>query len=102
MEASELPPPSRRVSPSKVERFAFRLSPDDRRLLEKAAALRRTTLTRFVLESSREVAERALAEQTGFLLSSEQYAAFCRALDEPPREIPALRELFERPEPYGS
>jgi len=85
-----------------VERFAFRLSPDDRRLLEKAAALRRTTLTRFVLESSREVAERALAEQTGFLLSSEQYAAFCRALDEPPREIPALRELFERPEPYGS
>jgi len=61
MEASELPTPSRRVSPSKVERFAFRLSPDDRRLLEKAAALRRTTLTRFVLESSREVAERALA-----------------------------------------
>ena len=96
-----MPVPSSRVSPSKVERFAFRLSADDRRLLEKAAALRSTTLTRFVLESSREVAERALAEQTGFLLTPEQFSAFFRALDEPPREIPALRELFERPDPYG-
>ncbi len=97
-----MPVPSRKTPPAKVERFAFRLSLEDRSLLERAAALRTVSLTRFILESSREVAERALADQTRFVLDAEQMAAFYRALDEPPREIPELRDLWQRPDPYGS
>lgn len=89
-------------SSSKAERFAFRLSPHDKRLLERAAALRSTSLAHFVLESSLQAAQRELAERTQFVLPPDKMKAFCDALDADPREIPALRALLERPDPFGS
>jgi hypothetical protein len=35
-----------------------------------------------------------LADWAHFVLSAEQWEAFCRALDAPPRKIPALEQLF--------
>ena len=40
------------------------------------------------------VQPRLTAEQTDFVLSPEQWQAFCAALDAPPRDIPALRKLL--------
>ncbi len=39
-------------------------------------------------------------DQTEYRLSPEQWEAFCERLDAPPQTIPALRRLFDEPEPY--
>lgn len=38
-----------------------------------------------------------LAELRHFELNEEQWNAFCAALDAPPKEIPQLRKLLEKP-----
>jgi uncharacterized protein (DUF1778 family) len=39
-------------------------------------------------------ADSARADQVHFVLPPERWQAFCEALDAPPRDIPALRNLF--------
>jgi uncharacterized protein (DUF1778 family) len=63
-------------------------------MLLEAAKLRSLNLTEFVLESSQAAAEMALADRTHFVLSPQKWRAFHKALDAPPREIPALRKLL--------
>lgn len=50
--------------------------------------------TEFILRTVLESAEQAVAEQCHFSLDEEKWAKLCEALDQPPREIPALRQLF--------
>lgn len=90
-----------RRRPAKAERFAFRLSPEDKSLLERAAALRHTSVTEFVVQSCRDAAHQELADQTRFTLTVDQMRAFMQALDAPPRDVPGLRRLFERASPFG-
>jgi uncharacterized protein (DUF1778 family) len=51
----------------------------------------------FILESASERAERTLADETHFVLSSEQWRAFTEALDRPARRIPELERLLREP-----
>jgi AF2212-like protein/uncharacterized protein DUF1778 len=37
------------------------------------------------------------ADRTAFVLSPDDWQAFCTALDAPPREIPSLRRLLTEP-----
>jgi predicted DNA-binding antitoxin AbrB/MazE fold protein len=39
----------------------------------------------------------ALMDQANFVLSAEQWDAFCALLDRPPKEIPELRKLLTQP-----
>jgi len=39
-----------------------------------------------------------VVDQTEYRLSADQWEEFCRRLDEPPKVIPALRQLFREPE----
>ena len=64
-------------------------------MLARAARLQRVKLTEFMLTSSQAAAEMALSERTRFGLKAEKWREFNAALDSPPREIPALRKLFE-------
>ncbi len=36
-----------------------------------------------------------VVDQTEYRLSPEQWKAFCRRLDNPPKVVPALRQLFQ-------
>lgn len=81
---------------SKDARIDLRVNQAQKALLEQAAASQGKRLSDFVITASTEAAQMALADQNRFVLPEEQMAKFLAMLEEEPREIPALRELFAR------
>jgi uncharacterized protein (DUF1778 family) len=78
----------------KGTRVQLRLRPAEKAVLTRAAQLRRTSLSSFLLEHAYEAAQQVLAEQTDVVMSPAEWQTFCKALDAPPRAIPALQKLF--------
>lgn len=81
----------------KIERLQLRLTPHQKNVLSRAAQLKQTTMTNFILEQSYEAAIAILAEQSLFSLSDEAWDRFCTDLESPPKEIPALKKLLTEP-----
>lgn len=82
------------ASTLKATKIQLRLRPDQKAVLARAAKLRQTTLSNFLLEHAYEAAQQVLAEQVDVVMTPAEWEAFCKALDAPPREIPALKKLF--------
>lgn len=78
----------------------IRISKQQKEVIGQAAALRKVSLSEFVIENAFEAATQVLADNTRFVLSSEKWEQFCKALDAPPKTLPALKELFSRPSPF--
>jgi uncharacterized protein (DUF1778 family) len=78
----------------KQAKVQLRLSPEQKEMIARAARLRQTTLSNFLLENGYSAAQQVLAEQVHFALPPGRWQAFCAALDAPPRDIPALRKLL--------
>jgi uncharacterized protein (DUF1778 family) len=78
-------------------RWAFRVEPEADRLVRQAAEISRRSLTDFVKAAAVVEAERVLADRTKFVLDRDQWVAFARALDRPPRSIPAVKNLLTEP-----
>src|SRR5205823_12860432 len=85
---------SKPKTPSSVKatRVQLRLRPDQKAVLARAAELRQTSLSNFMLEHACAAAQQVLAEQVDLVMPPAEWRAFCKALDEPPRTVPALRE----------
>lgn len=83
--------------PLKATRVQLRLTADQKAVLARAAQLRRTSLSTFMLEHAYEAAQHVLAEQVDIAMPPEEWEAFCKALDAPPRRIPALQKLLTEP-----
>jgi uncharacterized protein (DUF1778 family) len=80
---------------NKATRLNIRLSPSQKKLIEKAARLKSVSVSNFVLEKVVSEAQEILGQQTRFLLSPEKWEAFLAALDAPPRkQLPRLRKLL--------
>ena len=75
----------------------LRMRPRQKEMIARAAELKHTTLTNFMLEQAMTAAEQILADQAHFSLSAEKWDEFCAALDAPPRELPNLRKLLTGP-----
>lgn len=84
----------------KRDTLNLRIKPDERGLIERAAALAGKTRTDFVLEAARRAAVEALTERTLFLVDAETYARFAAALDTPPRPNDKLRRTMQTPAPW--
>jgi|SRR5947209_3458273 len=78
----------------KATKVQLRLRPDQKAVLARAAQLRQTSLSNFMLEHAYEAAQQVLAEQLDIVMSPAEWKAFCMALDAPPRPIPALKKLL--------
>jgi uncharacterized protein (DUF1778 family) len=87
----------RKPSPEKASRVNLRVVPYQKDVITRAARIRQTTVSNFILERSYKAAQQVLADQVHFSLSEDRWRAFCTALDAPPREIPALRRLLTEP-----
>lgn len=61
-------------------------------LLEKASALRGLTVTGFILEASRNAAEKVIAEETRWHLDESETAAMLKLLANPPKPNAAARK----------
>lgn len=80
----------------KEERLFLRVSTSQKEVLEKAAEIKQTSLTSFVLDNSFAAAQEILASQVRFVLSEEQWNKFNEILEAPAKEIPALKNLFSK------
>ena len=79
---------------SKVQ---LRMRPLQKDVIARAAELRQTTVTNFMVEHAFQAAQQILADQAHFYLSPEKWQQFCAALDAPPRKLPELRKLLTGP-----
>jgi uncharacterized protein (DUF1778 family) len=82
---------------ARSEKLDLRLTPEAKRTLRSAAATARQSVSEFVLQSALARADETLADRRHFPLSAKQWAAFMRALDAPPRDLPRVRRLLREP-----
>ena len=84
----------------KEKRLTIRATEPEKELLAQAAKARRTNVSRFILEASLDAANAVLVDRTLYHLPPEQWDAFCRRLDDSPKTIPALQQLFREDGPF--
>lgn len=76
--------------------LSVRVNPDERAILEAAAAQARTTLSEFVRRKALESAEADVLNRSVITIPAENWAAFEAWLHKPARKVPALTELAKR------
>ncbi len=83
---------------AKETRINMRINSAQKAVIARAAKLRHTTLTDFVIENAFQAASQLVAEETHFLMTPEQFKRFCKALDAPPaKNLKALQKLLNEP-----
>lgn len=82
------------VSGSKPTRLNIRVSEHEKDVITRAAMALNTTVSSFVLQKAYTEAQVVLAEQSRYLLPEKRWREFHKALDAPPKDISALRELL--------
>lgn len=83
---------------AKETRISVRIKPAQKALIARAAQLRHTTLTEFVLENALHAASQLVAEEKHFEMTPEQFKRFSRALDAPPaKNLKAMQRLLNEP-----
>lgn len=80
----------------KRERIAARVSPEQRDLIARAAALRHQPLSQFVIASALTAAQQTLQEYDTIALSARDSLAVMDALENPGEVSPRLRQAAER------
>ncbi len=78
----------------RTERFNFRVSDREARLIRLGAEHRGMNITNFILESACVRAEQEIADARHFELSPKAWQAFTEALDRPIQVKPRLKRLF--------
>ena len=78
------------------ERLEARATPAQKRLIERAAALRGTSVTEFVLMSAQEAATRAIRDSEVLSLRDEARELFIKTILDPPAPNEAARCAAER------
>lgn len=84
-------------SGARTKRFSVRATSRQEEVIRSAAQRQGISVAEFILKSAYEQAEQTLTDKTHFVLNDAQWNEFMRALDEPPRELPALKKLFKDP-----
>ncbi len=80
----------------KKERLEARIAPEQKRLIERAAELRGTTVTDFVVLSAQQEAARTIKDFEVLSLSQEARKVFVAAILNPPPPNEALRAAAGR------
>ncbi len=75
----------------------IRITPQQKEIITRAAYIRQTTVSNFVLEQACEAAQQIVLEHRNITLSTDQWKEFCDALNAAPREYPRLRKLLTEP-----
>ncbi len=86
----------------KAEQLNIRTSAVQKAKLSEAARLQNMNVSQFVLSKSLDAAEEVIADQRLIRVSKGEYDWLVAKLEEPPRDIPQLSELFSRPSVFES
>lgn len=82
---------------AKSDKVQIRLHAPEKSLIARAAELRHTSLSQFMVEHACRAAVEVLAEHAYFTLAPDAWDRFCAALDEKPKAVPALAKLLKEP-----
>jgi uncharacterized protein (DUF1778 family) len=77
------------------DRLSIRANAQQKIVLRRAAEVRHTSMSQFVLEASLNEADRILAQESVLKVSAEEYDWVCQLMDQPPRDLPRLRALMQ-------
>jgi uncharacterized protein (DUF1778 family) len=92
--AHGMPRPS--ISKRKTERLAVRVSSDDKRRIERAAALSGQSVSSFMGGHARDAAERMVERHDRIRLNAEESKRFVEGLLAPARKVPkAVKDAFK-------
>ncbi|OGT65049.1 MAG: hypothetical protein A3J38_09875 [Gammaproteobacteria bacterium RIFCSPHIGHO2_12_FULL_45_9] len=79
----------------KETRISMRVDPERKALIVRAARLRHTTVSNFILENAYSVAREIIADETQITMTKEQFAHMCHVLDNPPAaNLQKMRKLL--------
>ncbi|WP_089173002.1 DUF1778 domain-containing protein [Bosea sp. AS-1] len=78
----------------------LRVSPEDRRLIDRAATATGKNRSEFMLNAARFAAEEALLDKVLFRVDAKTYDGLTAYLDEPPSADASLRKLMQTPSPW--
>jgi uncharacterized protein (DUF1778 family) len=81
-------------------RLGLRATPEQERVLRRAADATHKSLTEFILESACQAAEQTLIDQRLFVVSEDRALSLLELLERPAQDNAGLRDLFSRPEPW--
>ena len=88
-------------APVRQERLEARVTPEQKRLFERAAQLRGTSITDFVLAEAQEGAVRTIREFDTLHLRDEAREVFVKALLNPPDPNEAAKKAVARHKALG-
>ncbi len=91
------------ASPSAItrsSRLGLRATPEQEKVLRRAADVMHKSLTDFILDSACLAAQQTLLDQRLLMVSGGQYQALLDLLDQPEQTNPGLQELFSRKAPW--
>lgn len=86
--------PGTAAQKKRTERFNFRVSDREARLIRLGAEHRGVKITSFIVDSACIRAEQEIADARHFELNSKQWQKFSEALDGPAQVKPRLKKLF--------
>jgi uncharacterized protein (DUF1778 family) len=85
-----------RTDKRKNDRLELRISQDQRRILDEAAAASGMSVSAFVLSHATDAARDLLADRTSFVLPPERWNTFVTMLERDPRPMPGLAAFLTR------
>ena len=85
---------------ARIEIINLRASTKEKTLIDRAAELRQTSRSEFMLQAACREAEAILLDQHHFVLSGETYDRFLARLDESPIDNKNLRKLLQSKAPW--
>ncbi len=84
-----------RTTTVRSERIELRARPEVKSVIERAAQLRHTTISAYLLESALQKAKADLRETETLLLNEDDRDRFFALISSPPQPNAALRSLFQ-------
>ncbi len=78
----------------------LRASPQQKALIDRAAAIAGKSRTEFMLDCARQAAEQTIFDQRRIVMSDEQFSEFVRILDNPPPPSAELIRLMATKPPW--
>ncbi len=88
------------TSTTRSARLGLRATPEQEKVLRRAADVSHKSLTDFILDSACLAAEQALLDQRLFMVSGTQYQTLLDLLDQPEQDNSGLKDLFSRKAPW--
>ena len=85
-----------RRGPSKLERLEARITREQKNIIARAAELRGTSVTEFVVASAQQAATNTIKDYETMSLQGEARETFVRALLSPPAPNPAASRAVDR------